>query len=71
MLQIASEGGIPVSTTHTITAAIVGAGTLRGWKRVRWGIVSEILQSWVLTLPATIGFGYVVALALRALLSGL
>ena len=67
VLQLASEQGIPVSTTHTITSAIVGAGTLRGWKRVRWGVVTEILQSWLLTLPATIGFGYLVAVVIRAL----
>jgi inorganic phosphate transporter, PiT family len=70
VLQVASEGGIPVSTTHTITAAIVGAGTLRGWKRVRWGVVTEILQSWFLTVPATIAFGYVVALVVRFVLGG-
>ncbi|HEV2124080.1 MAG TPA: inorganic phosphate transporter [Chloroflexota bacterium] len=68
VLQVASEFGIPVSTTHTITSAIVGAGTLRGWKRVRWTVVAEIIQSWVLTLPATILFGYLVALAVRALI---
>ena len=67
VLQIASEGGIPVSTTHTITSAIVGVGTLRGRRSVRWVVVGEIVQSWLLTLPATILFGYLFAALVRAL----
>jgi PiT family inorganic phosphate transporter len=66
-LQVASELGIPVSTTHTITAAIVGAGTVHGRKAVRWGVVGDIALSWVLTLPATILFGYLAGSALRTL----
>jgi PiT family inorganic phosphate transporter len=68
VLQIASELGIPVSTTHAITSAVVGAGTLRGRKAVRWEVVGEIATSWVLTLPATILFGYLYAAGLTALL---
>ena len=67
VLQVASEGGIPVSTTHTVTSAIIGAGTLRGHRNVRWVVVVEIIQSWLLTLPATILFGYLFASAIRAL----
>ncbi len=70
VLQVASELGIPVSTTHTITSAIVGVGTLRGHRSVRWVVVGEIVQSWMLTLPATILFGYLFATALRALVGG-
>lgn len=70
VLQVASEGGIPVSTTHTITAAIIGAGTLHGHRNVRWVVVFEIIQSWLLTLPATIVFGYLFASAIRALTGG-
>lgn len=64
VLQVASEFGIPVSTTHTITSAIVGVGLVSGWKAIRWGLVIEIVTSWVLTLPATIFFGFLYALAL-------
>ncbi len=67
VLQVASEGGIPVSTTHTITSAIIGAGTLHGRRKIRWVVVAEIIQSWVLTLPATILFGFLFASAIRAL----
>lgn len=42
----------PISTTHTITSSIIGAGATRGAKWVRWGVVSNIVTAWVLTLPA-------------------
>lgn len=61
VLQVASELGIPVSTTHTITSSIVGVGLVTGWKSIRWGLVLEIVGSWILTLPATILFGYLFA----------
>jgi PiT family inorganic phosphate transporter len=61
VLQIASEAGIPVSTTHTITSAIVGAGIAHRWTAVRWQIVGEIAVSWLLTLPATVVLGYTFA----------
>lgn len=61
VLQIASEAGIPVSTTHTITSAIVGAGVARRWTAVRWQVVGEIAMSWMLTLPATVALGYAYA----------
>ncbi|MFC1585316.1 anion permease [Fibrobacterota bacterium] len=54
VLQLASFIGIPVSTTHTITSSIVGAGVARRFSSVNWGIAAEIALSWVLTLPATI-----------------
>jgi PiT family inorganic phosphate transporter len=68
VLQVASLLGIPVSTTHAITSAIVGAGTARGRKALRWDVIGEIAVSWVLTLPATIVLGFGFAFGLRALL---
>ena len=44
--------GIPVSTTHTITGAIVGVGAARRVSAVRWGLASNILVAWIITLPA-------------------
>lgn len=58
VLQLASGLGIPVSTTHAITSAIVGAGTVHGRKRVRWQLVAEISLSWLLTLPASVLLGF-------------
>ena len=43
--------GIPVSTTHTITGAIVGVGTLRRRSAVRWGVAGNLVWAWVLTIP--------------------
>ena len=45
--------GIPVSTTHTITGAIVGVGAARRTSAVRWNVASSIVTAWVLTLPAS------------------
>ena len=45
--------GIPVSTTHTITGAIVGVGAARRISAVRWGIAKSIVVAWIVTLPAT------------------
>ncbi|OPY90359.1 MAG: Low-affinity inorganic phosphate transporter 1 [Syntrophaceae bacterium PtaU1.Bin231] len=49
----ASLGGIPVSTTHTITGAIVGVGTTTRLTAVRWGVAGSIVWAWILTIPAT------------------
>jgi PiT family inorganic phosphate transporter len=45
--------GIPVSTTHTITGAIVGVGSTRGARAVRWSVAGRVLWAWVLTIPAS------------------
>lgn len=44
--------GIPVSTTHTITGAIVGVGSTRGLNAVKWGVATQVVWAWVLTIPA-------------------
>jgi PiT family inorganic phosphate transporter len=51
-LFAATWAGIPVSTTHTITGAIIGVGAARRTSAVRWGVASNIVVAWVLTLPA-------------------
>jgi inorganic phosphate transporter, PiT family len=45
--------GVPVSTTHTITGAIIGVGSIRRLSAVRWGIAGRIVWAWVLTIPAS------------------
>jgi PiT family inorganic phosphate transporter len=52
-LFTASHFGIPVSTTHTITGAIVGVGSVRRLSAVRWGVAGRIVWAWVLTIPAS------------------
>jgi len=48
---IASHLGVPVSTTHTITGAIVGVGTAQRVSAVRWGVATRIVWAWILTMP--------------------
>jgi PiT family inorganic phosphate transporter len=58
-LMVATIAGVPVSTTHAITGAIVGVGATRRLSAVRWGVARQIVWAWVLTIPAafTIGAG--------------
>jgi len=54
-LFTATALGVPVSTTHTITGAIVGVGSVRRLSAVRWGIAGQIVWAWILTIPAAAG----------------
>lgn len=64
-----SLAGIPVSTTHTITGAILGVGLTRGVSSVRWGIAKNIVLAWIFTIPGTMtlsgGIYYLISLFLR------
>jgi PiT family inorganic phosphate transporter len=57
VIQVASEFGIPISTTHAITSSILGVGSARRLSAVRWGITFQIFLSWLLTVPVTIALG--------------
>jgi inorganic phosphate transporter, PiT family len=57
-------GGIPVSTTHTITGAIVGVGALKRFSAVRWGVAGRVVWAWLLTIP---GAGLMAALSVGVL----
>lgn len=52
-LAFATLLGIPVSTTHTVTGAIIGVGSLNGFSAVRWGVAKNIVWAWILTIPAS------------------
>lgn len=52
-LFLATSLGIPVSTTHTITGAIVGVGSANKFNAVRWGVAGGIVWAWVLTIPSS------------------
>jgi PiT family inorganic phosphate transporter len=52
-LFLATVLGIPVSTTHTITGAIVGVGSVHGVSAVRWGVAGNIVLAWILTIPCS------------------
>jgi PiT family inorganic phosphate transporter len=66
-LMTATLTGVPVSTTHAITGAIVGVGATRRLSAVRWGVARQIIWAWVLTIPAAFAIGgatyYVLRLA--------
>jgi inorganic phosphate transporter, PiT family len=51
-LLVATQAGVPVSTTHAITGSIVGVGATRRLSAVRWGVAGQIVWAWVLTIPA-------------------
>ena len=57
VLFTASWLGIPVSTTHTITGSIIGAGAARRASAVRWGIAGNVITAWFITLPASAAVG--------------
>jgi len=59
--------GIPVSTTHTITGAIIGVGATRRLSAVKWGLAGTIVWAWVLTIPLSAAVSAVMYLALRPL----
>jgi PiT family inorganic phosphate transporter len=66
----ATLSGIPVSTTHTITGAIVGVGATRRLSAVRWGVAGRILWAWVLTIPLAGAVGALAHLVLRSIARG-
>jgi inorganic phosphate transporter, PiT family len=64
-LLIATQTGVPVSTTHAITGAIVGVGATRRLSAVRWGVARQIVWAWVLTIPAAFAIGAAAYLVLH------
>lgn len=60
IIEVASRLGIPVSTTHVISSAIMGVGATRRLSAVRWGIAGHIIVAWVVTIPACIALGWVI-----------
>jgi PiT family inorganic phosphate transporter len=65
VLYAATAYGLPISTTHTITSAIMGVGATKRLSAVRWGVAGNILVAWVLTFPAAGAVGAIVYLAIR------
>jgi PiT family inorganic phosphate transporter len=60
-------GGIPVSTTHTITGSIIGVGALRRLSAVRWGVAGRVVWAWILTIPGAAAVAAVTLAVLKAL----
>jgi inorganic phosphate transporter, PiT family len=64
-ILIATQTGVPVSTTHAITGAIVGVGATRRLSAVRWGVATQIVWAWLLTIPAAFGIAWATYHVLR------
>lgn len=67
VITLASSLGIPVSTTHNISAAILGVGAAKRFSAIRWTVVERMLWAWILTIPAAGGIAYGLLKLLQAL----
>ncbi|MGO1069397.1 anion permease [Lysobacter sp. CA199] len=65
VIMAASSLGIPVSTTHNISAAIMGVGTAKRFNSIKWTVVEKMIWAWILTIPAAGGIAYVLFEAMR------
>ena len=65
VIEGASQFGIPISTTHTISSAIMGVGATKRASAVRWGIAGRIVTAWVVTIPVCVVLGWAIYAALR------
>ena len=65
VIEVASYLGIPVSTTHCISTAIMGVGATKRLSAVRWGIAGNIVLAWILTFPACGILGWLIASLLK------
>jgi inorganic phosphate transporter, PiT family len=70
IIGFTSMGGIPISTTHAITGAILGVGTVHGIRSVRWAWGSRIVLAWVLTIPCSAFIGALFFLLARMMVPG-
>jgi len=68
VIEVATSFGIPLSTTHTISSAIVGVGATRGGSAVNWGVTRRLVLAWVLTFPACGFISWLVVWTLRRVL---
>ena len=67
VIEVASHFGIPVSTTHLISASTMGVGSTRRFSAVRWGIAGNIVLAWIMTFPICGALGYFFAWLLHAI----
>jgi inorganic phosphate transporter, PiT family len=66
IIAIASHYGIPVSTTHNVSCAIMGVGAARRFDAIKWTVVERMVWAWILTLPVAGGIAYVSVELFRA-----
>ncbi|MFH1639761.1 MAG: inorganic phosphate transporter [Chloroflexota bacterium] len=68
VIEVASLLGIPVSTTHCISAAIIGVGATKRLSAVRWGVAGNIVAAWIITFPLCGGLGFIIAWLMKSIL---
>jgi PiT family inorganic phosphate transporter len=64
-LFFTAHAGIPVSTTHTITGAIVGVGSTQRLSAVRWGVAGRVVWAWILTIPGSFAIAWLTYLPFK------
>ena len=67
VIEVASRLGIPVSTTHTISSAILGVGATRRLSAVRWGVAGQIVLGWIFTIPACFALAWTIRAGIMVL----
>jgi PiT family inorganic phosphate transporter len=70
IIQVASQFGIPLSTTHVIATSIMGVGAMKRFGAVKWEIVGRIVWAWILTLPVTAAIGYLIGNTVPLIMPG-
>ena len=67
VIEIATRLGIPISTTHAISGAILGVGIVKGSRNVGWQVAGNMVTAWILTIPVCFGFGFALMSLLAAI----
>ena len=67
VIEVASQLGVPVSTTHCASSSIMGVGATRRFSAVRWGVAGNIVAAWIITFPVCGGLGYLFSWSLAAI----
>ncbi len=67
VIAAATSLGIPVSTTHNISAAIMGVGAAKRLNAIKWAVVEQMVWAWLLTIPVSASLAYLLVRVLRAL----
>ena len=65
IIEVASRFGIPISTTHVISSTIMGVGATGNKRAVRWGVASNIVTAWIVTIPACVAMGWLISTVLH------
>ncbi len=68
VIMVASTVGVPVSTTHCVSSAIMGVGAAKRFSAIRWTVVERMIWAWVMTMPVTALLSWLVAMGLRGVM---